>query len=403
MAKQPGDKNTGRYSDHFDRATGMSLQNESFATIDCPMFSQGEGIRITRPLTVLPPQLTLEDEVGARENWDSELSSFVADMPPVYDEHPVVLRSATKPIPLAIYFDGVQYATRNSLIGFWCVNLVSGRRHLVCSIRKGSLCRCGCHGWCTLWPIFDFLRWATRVLSWGRHAAIRCDGQDFLPGEINLKIRANLNCPLAAVIYLKADLAEFGGTLGFWTTASNNFPCFLCNTKRHSMLELDQWDAATHPFSRRTWEDYNGACARCEQWRHISRDQHVAAIELLVFDRRKQSKGKGYCLKADFAPCGLLRWDRLEPWNGCRDILDFDRLSVYPAKVLFWRSSQEGMSHHRNPLFDASTGILPETTIALDWMHTLSLCGFRLGELWLFIASLMPIVGRQVRQRWRLD
>ena len=88
---------------------------------------------------MLPPQLTLQDEVMSREDWDAELANFVADMPPAYNEHPVVSRSVKKPIPLAIYFDGVQYATRSSLVGFWLVNLVSSRRHLVCSIRKGSL------------------------------------------------------------------------------------------------------------------------------------------------------------------------------------------------------------------------------------------------------------------------
>ena len=68
LAKEPGDKNTGRYSGHFDRATGMNLHDNNFATIDCPMYSQAEGIRINRPFTVLPPQLTLQDEIAARED-----------------------------------------------------------------------------------------------------------------------------------------------------------------------------------------------------------------------------------------------------------------------------------------------------------------------------------------------
>ena len=71
LAKQPGDENTGRYSEHFDRATGMNLKDHNFATIDCPMYSQAEGIRIIRPLTVLPPQLTLECEVAARNDLGS--------------------------------------------------------------------------------------------------------------------------------------------------------------------------------------------------------------------------------------------------------------------------------------------------------------------------------------------
>lgn len=82
-------------------------------------------------------------------------------------------------------------------------------------------------------------------------------------------------------------------------------------------------------------------------------------------------------MKSDVAPLGLLRGDRLEPWSGCQDILEFDRLTKFPATVLFWRKSLEGVAHHRNPIFAAFTGILPGSTIALDWMHTLSLGVFQ--------------------------
>ena len=135
----------------------MRLSDDNFAVIDCLVFSQAEGCRTTRLFTALPPQVTLQDEIDGRPSWSSELRDYVADLPPAYTEHVVTQRDATvKPIPLALYFDGVQFATRNSILGFWIVNLVSQRRHLVASLRKGSLCRCGCQGWCSLWLIWIF-------------------------------------------------------------------------------------------------------------------------------------------------------------------------------------------------------------------------------------------------------
>ena len=96
----------------------MHLSDDNFAVIDCPVSSQAEGCRITRPLTALPPQLTLQDEIDGRPSWSSELRDYVADLPPAYTEHVVTQRAATvKPIPLALYFDGVQFATRNSILG----------------------------------------------------------------------------------------------------------------------------------------------------------------------------------------------------------------------------------------------------------------------------------------------
>ena len=169
---------------------------------------------------------------------------------------------------------------------------------------------------------------------------------------MNLKFRANSPCPLGALIFLKADLAEFGSTLGFWKTASNVYPCFFCDCRRQRMIELDRWDSATHPFNLRSWEEYQAACAICEQWRYISREQHTALRGLLSYDRLKQSRG--VALREDFAALDLLKDDRLEPWSGCQDIKQFEQLSSFPTQVLFWRRSRERMTHHRNPLFDPS-------------------------------------------------
>ena len=128
------------------------------------------------------------------------------------------------------------------------------------------------------------------MLSRGVHAARRWDEKVFLPSEVNLKSRAESECPVGAVIYLKGDLAEFGTTLGFWTTASANFPCFLCDAKKDNLLCLEKWDAATHPFNRRTWESYKADCSKCEQWREISREQHVAIRGMLFLIGEKQAE-----------------------------------------------------------------------------------------------------------------
>ena len=147
---------------------------------------------------------------------------------------------------------------------------------------------------------------------------------------------------------MKADLAEYGATLGFWGTGSKTYPCFLCNARASKLIDFDRWDAISHPFVERTWDDYVNHCAGAEKWRTITKEQHTALRCILSYDRRN---GRGASLNAAYPDLLLEKGDRLEPWDGCSDIAGFERLTSFPARVLFWRSSDEGISHHRNPMF----------------------------------------------------
>ena len=59
------------------------------------------------------------------------------------------------------------------------------------------------------------------------------------------------------------------------------------------------------------------------------------------------------------------------------DADDFFRLSEFPARVLFWRVLMESMARRRNPLFNEGTGLTPDRSAALDWLHGLSLGCFQ--------------------------
>jgi len=92
-------------------------------------------------------------------------------------------------------------------------------------------------------------------------------------------------------------------------------------------------------------------------------------------------------LRDGYAPLGLQKGDRLEPHSGLPNIEAFETISEFPVRVLLWRATSERMTHHRNPLFNPETGITPNRTCALDWLHTLSLgcfqmwCGFAMHRM----------------------
>jgi hypothetical protein len=77
-------------------------------------------------------------------------------------------------------------------------------------------------------------------------------------------------------------------------------------------------------------------------------------------------------LAEDIAELELKANDRLEPTETLPDIGLLEDLEV-PAIVLFWRSSDESIARHRNPLLIAATGIIPYHNLTVDVLHALHL------------------------------
>eukprot|EP00959_Pyramimonas_sp_CCMP1952_P136128 2848193-Pyramimonas_sp.AAC.1 len=97
---------------------------------------------------------TLMADPGERKRcvWDT----------PAYREHPIVVTGVSngraQPLPLGIYLDGIRYllqaaGRQDTVAGVWLINLISGKRHLLCSLRHSDTCLCGCRGWDSLYPL----------------------------------------------------------------------------------------------------------------------------------------------------------------------------------------------------------------------------------------------------------
>lgn len=393
LAKKPGDRNTGHYSRHFDSAAELSKTDPRFYMLDVPMYSKEEGCRISKPLACLPLQLMLTHEVETTPNFDRDLREHAKLPPPVYNSHPVVQRhrdvAADRiPVPVALYVDGIGYAKKNSIVGFFLVNLFTQKRHLALSVRKSVICRCGCRGWCSLGPIFEWLHWCLASMARGQQASERHSGGPFARSDGLISSLSGQDCALAACLFLKADMLEFGNTYGFPSTAHKTHPCVLCHTPRDSKILLDGWDCVTSPHQPKTLDEYKAACDRCERWVTLSQRQHTELRAILEYDKRKDSKSsKGLALQKDYPGLGLRKGDRVERCEGLVDAQDFENIKVFPARVCFWRRSEETFVYHRNAIFSEDTGIDPHRSMALDWLHVLSLgvfqtwCSFATHEL----------------------
>ena len=188
-------------------------------------------------------------------------------------------------MPLSLYMDGVPYSKTDSMLGIWAYNEISKMRHLMVILRRRCWCRCGCKGWCSLFPIWKFVAWCFNALALGRMPGDRCDGKEWDAGQDATRAsRGNEWLPFrGALCRIKGDLPEFSGSFGFPGFASVRRPCFKCNWFpglgfAEPLVDLNPYQFPTVLTSQ---EDYEEACERCEQRRLISRAERDAMIPLL--------------------------------------------------------------------------------------------------------------------------
>ena len=103
------------------------------------------------------------------------------------------------------------------------------------------------------------------------------------------------------------------------------------------------------------------------------RSQLSAITTRLVFDKRDDgAQGRRLIRPIVINGVHLETNDRLEPSAKFPDVgvLEGNQL---PIIITFWRSENETITRHRNPLFDPEIGITPRRVIAIDELHTFQL------------------------------
>ena len=146
------DSSIGHFSRKFKAAVGHTEKRRDLYEADCAQYDTFSMSRVVSPLLLLPAHeqvaADLEEDAGARLKLSHARRN--GELPPAYWTHPVVrgARDDELVMPFALFVDGVGYSLVDAVIGFWLVNLISGARFLFAVLRKKTICRCGCKGWC---------------------------------------------------------------------------------------------------------------------------------------------------------------------------------------------------------------------------------------------------------------
>ena len=367
--KAPG-SSSGKYAEKLRSVLGQ-LDSSDLYEFEYPGHHRHALSRMVHVGHCLPAHEQVAADTDDAVGFRTRLLELVRGrlLPPAYFDHPVVKAAGSDlVVPLALYVDAVPYSLNDSVIGWWMVNLVTGKRYLWGLLRKQHACRCGCRIWDSCFAFFRLVVWFLLALAAGRFPCERHDGTPFPPSD---KARAELagkSLPFkAACIFVKGDWSEFSTTFGFPSWADGLRPCFDCNA--HG---ADQYIAAGNSADHLRWRingdaDYGASCQQCLHTVHVPTvDVRNRIASRLRYDKRKAGSN-GRALSNGIPELHLEADDRLEPSESVPDAGSFEVLAP-PFTALFWRRSLESHSRRPNPLFLSNLGITSRS-LAVDTLH----------------------------------
>jgi hypothetical protein len=144
-------------AEHVEFIVAQKYPRPNLKTIEIAANSKHGCVRekINCPIR-LPSQIFSESYSDAEHVEPPGCDPSVVSL---FPNHPVVRRGLdaglhwSRILPLVLYTDGVKYSTRDSFVGFYVTNYRNMEMYLCALFRKEDACKCGCRGWCTMFPI----------------------------------------------------------------------------------------------------------------------------------------------------------------------------------------------------------------------------------------------------------
>ena len=112
--------------------------------------------------------------------------------------------------------DKVPYTQTDSVCGIWAINMITGKRHILATVRSRIQCRCGCRGYDTYYPVMWCIRWMFECGADGVLPALRHDLSEFVEQDLCRQGRADKKMKFKmALIQIRVDWAELCERFGF--------------------------------------------------------------------------------------------------------------------------------------------------------------------------------------------
>jgi hypothetical protein len=148
-------------------------QNDYFRWTDRPIRRYYADFHIDLPHESFARAVAADPDEFSVQKFDS------CTFPPSYLEHAVVKAKGDLAVPVGYFSDGVPHTKKDTFIAHYWSNTLTGRRYMICSLRKSDLCRCGCKGFCTMGRLQRIIAWSFNALADGRYPRFDYDGKPF--------------------------------------------------------------------------------------------------------------------------------------------------------------------------------------------------------------------------------
>ena len=382
-ALAPDQSSTGAYQRHLDRVL-PTVRDLLWQEVPCTTRARDERGVLSLPILAM-------HETIAREVRETELLQRpirMADWPPAYRDHPVVARAVATgrplPVPLGFYLDSVRFSAplagrTDSVLGFWIFSIQTQRRHLIASVRTRDFCRCGCRGWCTIFPLMQLISWSAVCLANGQRPLRYFDNTP-LPECLHSALEQfgqDLGCS-GVLLWFKGDWAEASHSLGLPAVTAKHAPCPFCTAGKDDMhARYRECSSASWPWPARALS-YEQLCRECEiRVRIVSEDDRRAFIGSLEYRKGPRGRGRTIRRHLHLNNVMLLPGDRIVPSPIMLDTRVVDDAPL-PLTVLLWRGRFDAGGSctdavvNRCPLFSEALGTSPSSSLAIDDLHTLN-------------------------------
>ena len=143
----PEDQPSGHYQRHLSKVLkSVYARREKIYMWKLPGMSGQTTGRVLHNFhaTLMYEQLIEERQRDPQMHDKLREACEKGNLPRWYYEHPVVAAAVREgkpyPLPILIFIDGVPYSLTDTVIGCWCVNYITQRRHLFAVLRKRLVC-----------------------------------------------------------------------------------------------------------------------------------------------------------------------------------------------------------------------------------------------------------------------
>ena len=352
-------------AEHIGLVLNRTFARPELNTLLVPAYGKKSCMREAYAVAMRMPSSIFDDEYADHTEppGDDPLSDFLA----MYEAHPVVAGFRrrglhwSRLVPAYLYWDGVRYTTRDSIVAFSIADLRSGKTHLLFVVRKEDMCKCGCRGHCTMFPLM--------------HALVT-----------NIRDSVLANATLA-ILFTKGDWPAFCDVAGVRQWSHDLYPCYECDLPKASITDPSSLRNITlegGSWAKYTARDHEENIARCSL--DVLVDSLAMRSKITRSLRyRQQFLGRG--LIHPIPELSLRVGDRLVPTELLTDVASFDT-QVPPFRVRFWRMLPED-----RVLFDSPLFLLPGITIethGVDSLHCWALgpvCAFVSLSIWFLIST----------------